>query len=908
MADFQSNEPGARMREHENSPRKGESGIFVTYVSQVWFRQHREKLLALMQRLNGPAMEGHADLFERTLPGTSTTSASIAAIRNEAVRLSRMSDPNRKRPIVVVCHCIDGQSVVVVNDSPRQLESGLRSFFPCGTSLSDRHGERILTAIPLQTFITAVALAVAAGAKYARVAFHRFKAVKEQVDAVYSYQRPPAFEVGVGPKQDVEDIIAASRLGADASAAITTDDEPLPVYLDMTEQGTCEALEQIPDLHLTCARFVIEARPDGLVDVRRHRFGFDLINDEDLHSMIDYLKSVEACLQKEEHPDDARTGRTPHANEALEPTVHTGYTLVDRFLKIAGADDEKTALVFEGTRISYHALARQAEVVEKRIRSFGVENKYVAISMERTPAFIAAILGTLKAGCAYIPIDPATPAERKAAIIGDSRAVLLITGIDQSSDCESDDGALLIQIQTIEANIAGEEQAEANDIAYVIYTSGSTGTPKGVAVPHANVIALIDACAPIFDLRPSDVWSLFHSMAFDFSVWEMWGALLTGATLVIVPYWTSRDPAQFANLVFNEGVTVLSQTPSAFYQFSEQAISSCTEPNVRLVIFGGEKLVKGKLLPWFDRFSETRCRLVNMYGITETTVHVTYETVTRNQALKDNSSVGVALSGWRLGVCDKSGLPLPNGLVGEICVFGAGVARGYLNRPELTASRFDADPKSGLKRYRSGDRGRLDRNLRLYHYGRIDNQIKLRGFRIELGDIVAQIRSLSHISDAVVLLDEGDGQPGSAVLRAFVVGKDVRVADIRARLNARLPEYMRPASISIVAGFPMNNNGKSDGKKLLADYRPEHDAKLDNSASAGSSNDIGLGDQYRTVWSECFGAAVAADDNFFDLGGNSLIAIKINQRLKALNLPEISLKDIYIHQNIASIANANAAQ
>ncbi|MCP1121465.1 non-ribosomal peptide synthetase [Robbsia andropogonis] len=858
-----------------------------------------------MQTLNAPAIDGHADLFERTLSGPATAAASIAAIRNEAVRLSRMNDTNRKTLVVVVCHCADGRSVIIVKDNARQPESGLHGLFPGGPSISDRHGEPILTAIPLQTFSTAVALVVSAQAKYARVVLHRFKAVKEQVDAAYSYKRLPAVDVSVDFKQDVEDIIAASGLDTEAAATVVTDDEIFPVYLDMTEQGACEAMEHFPDPHLVGERFIIEARPDGLVDVRRHRFGFDLISDDDLRAMIDYLKSTDASSPKKEEPYNART---PHTPQALNAAVHADCALVDRFLKIASVHQEKTALVFEGTRISYRALVRQAEAVENRIRSFGVENKHVAISMERTPAFIAAILGTLKAGCAYIPVDPATPAERQAAILKDSKAVLLITSVDPASDSCSDDGAAFIRIQTIDANIAVEAQANSNDIAYVIYTSGSTGTPKGVAVPHSNVIALVDACTPIFDLRSSDVWSLFHSMAFDFSVWEMWGALLTGATLVIVPYWTSRDPAQFADLVLDEGITVLSQTPSAFYQFSEQVITSRAEPNVRLVIFGGEKLVKGKLLAWFDRFPETRCRLVNMYGITETTVHVTYETVTRNQALKDVSSVGVALPGWRLGICDKSGVPLPNGLVGEICVFGAGVARGYLNRPELTASRFDTDPKSGLKRYRSGDRGRLDRNSLLYHYGRIDNQIKLRGFRIELGDIVAQIRSLYHVSDAVVLLDEGDGQPGSAVLRAFVVGKNVRVADVRARLNARLPEYMRPASVSIVAGIPMSNNGKSDGKRLLAEYRPERDVMPDDTRpTAASGNDVGLADQYRAVWSECFGAAVTEDANFFDLGGNSLIAIKINQRLKALNLPEISLKDIYIHQNIASIANANAA-
>lgn len=879
-------------------------GVFFTWLDSRWFRERHQEFNGLIRAFDGVDEHTSFEYFERRVPFASDTQDVRRIAFQEAGRLLAIGRGDRHRFVYVVCHCNDGRSILLLNDGLRQIDLRLQQFLEGGASSKCMQEAPLLEAVPHQMAITAIVLAASATARYEWVRVHRFETAEGPLRHDCLYRHEPPIELEVGINHDVEAIIAASQLSAVPANTHRRDARVLPVYIEVIKHSGYPLLEYLPDPQTQGWRMRIEEREDGRVDVYSSSFATEAVSCSDLQSMVAYLQSQcgGPAASDAVPPVFATSPMVEHTTAFAQPQRGE---LIERFNQVAALQHDATALVFENSKISYRELASQSELLEQQIRATGVANRYVAICMQRTPAFIAAIIAVLKAGCAYIPIDPATPAQRRQAILKDCRAALLLTDSDNTAETQTLSKS--ITVQRLDQFIHADSASEPNGIAYVIYTSGSTGVPKGVAVPHHNVVALVDACQPLLDLRPNDVWTLFHSMAFDFSVWEMWGALLTGATLVIVPYWTSRDPLLFTELVRKHDVTVLSQTPSAFNQFISQVIAADVQIKVRLVVFGGEKLVKAKLIPWFDRFPESRCRLVNMYGITETTVHVTHETVTRCQALEDQSSVGEALPGWSLGICDKAGLPLPSGLTGEICVYGVGLARGYLNRPELTTSRFDIDPISGHRRYRSGDRGRLDRNGKLFHYGRIDNQIKLRGFRIELGDIATQIRQIQGVTDAAVLLDEGDGLPGSAVLRAFVITDSVRTATIRARLNEQLPDYMRPSSISLVECFPMNNNGKLDGKKLLADYRPEAEQSL-GSADSAVAADAGLEEQYRSVWMECFGTPVSAHDNFFDLGGNSLIAIKINQRLRALRLPEISLKDIYVHQNIAAIASATAIQ
>ncbi|NGO49104.1 non-ribosomal peptide synthetase, partial [Streptomyces ureilyticus] len=435
--------------------------------------------------------------------------------------------------------------------------------------------------------------------------------------------------------------------------------------------------------------------------------------------------------------------------------------------------------------------------------------------------------------------------------------------------------------------------------AYVIYTSGSTGRPKGVLVPHRNVVALIDATRDEYVLGAEDVWTWFHSSAFDFSVWEIWGCLLTGGRLVVVPYFVSREPDRFRDLLATEKVTVLSQTPSAFAQLLDVDHADLA---VRVIVFGGEPLDARMMLRWFDRHPESTCRVVNMFGITETTVHVTEQTLTRKLALAGTRSVGHALPGWHLYVMDEQGRLLPPGVAGEICVGGAGVALGYLGQEELTARRFVPDPFTDGTLYRSGDLGRLRPDGRLEHLGRIDSQVKIRGFRIELDEIRSVLLEDADVRTAAVVVHRDDpADAATARIDAYVVlppGGDPSA--VRERAAAILPEYMLPATVTALDVLPLTPNGKLDTAKL-----PAPEVRRISTVAAQpqeSATDDDLTENLREIWSEVLGTPVELDDDFFELGGNSLSAVRIGAALRARGLPSLRLRELYRHPTVRATA------
>ena len=390
-----------------------------------------------------------------------------------------------------------------------------------------------------------------------------------------------------------------------------------------------------------------------------------------------------------------------------------------RVAERALAQPDALALTDDRQRLSYAELDARAKRMAQGLRSLGVrDGDRVGTCLERSAELVVALLAVLKAGAVYVPMDPAYPADRLRYTVEDAGLEVVIGTPDSFPAA---DGVRVVSPVELASSDPGEAVSSAVgpcDPAYVIYTSGSTGRPKGVVVPHANVIALMDATRSEYQLGPSDVWTLFHSSAFDFSVWEIWGCLLTGGHLVVVPHWVSRSPDDFRALLAAERVTVLSQTPLAFGQLVEvDRLASAADLSVRLVVFGGEPLDPLGLLPWFDRHPESGCRVVNMFGITETTVHVTEETITRRHALERSRAVGPALPGWHLYVMDPAQRMVPPGVAGEIYVGGAGVTPGYLNRPELTSQRFLPDPFTGGRMYRSGDKGRLRPDGKLEHLG-----------------------------------------------------------------------------------------------------------------------------------------------------------------------------------------------
>ncbi len=414
----------------------------------------------------------------------------------------------------------------------------------------------------------------------------------------------------------------------------------------------------------------------------------------------------------------------------------------------------------------------------RRLRRLGVGPEIrVGLCLQRSPETPLGILGILKAGGAYVPLDPDLPTERLAFLVEDSGVRVVVTRDELAGRLPGADRLALVRLDDLQdlenpERLAGG--AEEDNAAYVIYTSGSTGRPKGVVVRHAEVARLLAACQPRFGFSSQDVWTLFHSFAFDFSVWEIWGALAWGGRLVVVPFWVSRSPEALARLLAEERVTVLNQTPSAFRQLvqweRDHAGAVPVGPSLRWVIFGGEALELPVLAPWIERHGGERPRLANMYGITETTVHVTFRRIVQaDLANAPGSMIGEPIPDLRISLLDGHGRPVPDLVPGEICVGGRGLARGYLGRPELTAERFVPDASEpGARLYRSGDLARRLPGGDLQYLGRSDDQLKIRGFRIEPGEIEAALAAHPAVAEAAVLARERVGGEGR-MLVAYVV-------------------------------------------------------------------------------------------------------------------------------------------
>ncbi|MGW9245191.1 amino acid adenylation domain-containing protein [Streptomyces badius] len=570
----------------------------------------------------------------------------------------------------------------------------------------------------------------------------------------------------------------------------------------------------------------------------------------------------------------------------------------DVFAAQVAARPGAPALTAGSTTLSYAELDARAEMLADGLYAHGVRpGDLVGLCLPRSTDLVAAMLAVLKADAVHVPLDPEHPTDRRKRTARDAGVRLTV-----------EDPATLTGHPPRPAAPRGKPGSPA----YVIHTSGSTGRPKGVLVPHANVTALVDAVREDFGLSPEDTWTCFHSAAFDFSVWEIWGALLTGGRLVVVDHWTTRSPEDFHALLVRERVSVLSQTPSSFTQLAAADRAAPDPAGIRLVVLGGEPLDTRPLLDWFDRHPEDRCRLVNMYGITETTVHVTAATVTRREALAGSRSVGRPLPGWSVRVLDAHGRPVPTGAPGEIVVGGAGVALGYLNRPALTAERFVPDPldPAGRRLYRSGDLGRLLPDGTLEHLGRIDDQVKVRGFRIEPGEVRHVLLEDPAVSAAAVTVTGGDGDDAAAVrIDAYVVpapGPGEDPGAVRERAARLLPAHMVPATVTVLSALPLTANGKLDPARLPAPgtrRKPVAPAP----PPAAAPGEVSPAAVLAAVWRDVLGVeAVGPDDDFWDLGGNSLYAIRIGTLARERGLPGIPLRQLYLTPTLGALSEALA--
>ena len=585
-------------------------------------------------------------------------------------------------------------------------------------------------------------------------------------------------------------------------------------------------------------------------------------------------------------------------------------TLQQRFEEQARQRPQAVALILDEQRLSYGELNARANRLAHCLIARGVgADVPVGLALERSLDMLVGLLAILKAGGAYLPLDPAAPEERLAHILDDSGVRLLLTQGHLLERLPRQAGVEVLAIDGLVLDGYAESDPlptlSADNLAYVIYTSGSTGKPKGTLLTHRNALRLFSATEAWFGFDERDVWTLFHSYAFDFSVWEIFGALLYGGRLVIVPQWVSRSPEDFYRLLCREGVTVLNQTPSAFKQLMAVACSAdmaTQQPALRYVIFGGEALDLQSLRPWFQRFGDRQPQLVNMYGITETTVHVTYRPVSEAD-LEGGlvSPIGGTIPDLSWYILDRDLNPVPRGAVGELYIGRAGLARGYLRRPGLSASRFVPNPfpgGAGERLYRTGDLARFQADGNIEYIGRIDHQVKVRGFRIELGEIEAALAGLAGVRDAVVLAHDG---VGGTQLVGYVVADSAEDAErlresLRESLKRHLPDYMVPAHLMLLERMPLTVNGKLDRQAL-----PQPDASLSQQAYRAPGSE--LEQRIAAIWAEILGVErVGLDDNFFELGGHSLLLLMLKERIGDTCQATLSISQLMTHASVAEQA------
>nr|WP_321999901.1 non-ribosomal peptide synthetase [Rhodococcus qingshengii] len=594
--------------------------------------------------------------------------------------------------------------------------------------------------------------------------------------------------------------------------------------------------------------------------------------------------------------------------------VNADATLAAMFESQVRDTPDAIAVVFEGRRLTYSELDSLANRLARKLVEFGVgPESLVAVLLPRSVELVVALLAVVKAGGGYLPVDPSYPAERIAYTLADARPLVVLGSADVAIDIEvpvldvtSEDLSSYDAAALTDADRCG--RLRADDVAYVIYTSGSTGRPKGVAVTHRNVVELFANSQPNFEFDSSDVWTLFHSYAFDFSVWELWGPLLYGGTVVVVDYLTSRSPEQFRELVVREKVTVLNQTPSAFYQFAEadRAVGdSAGSLSLKHVIFGGEALDLSQLTRWYDRHGDSSPRLVNMYGITETTVHVSFLGLDAEMVRGASASViGRGLGGFSVFVLDDRLRPVPVGVRGEMYVAGAQLSRGYVGQPGLTAGRFVANPfarnGSGGLMYRTGDVARWNVDGMLEYAGRSDSQVQLRGFRIEIGEIEAALLRVEGVAHAVAMVRADDALGERLV--GYVVpaaGSELEVSDVLASVSQFLTGYMVPDSLVVLDELPLTVNGKLDRKAL-----PDPIVQLREFRAPATPVETVVA----AVFADVLGVErVGLDDDFFALGGNSLVATRLAARLgQALNT-QVAVRILFENSTVASLARSVSA-
>jgi len=611
-----------------------------------------------------------------------------------------------------------------------------------------------------------------------------------------------------------------------------------------------------------------------------------------------------AALRKIEILSEAEKSRFLYDFNSPEAVYPQSKRIHDIFAEQVEKNPHRTAVTLAENTVmmTYKQFNQKANQLAVVLRKSGVtSDRIVGIIIEPSFEMIIAIIGILKAGGAYLPINPEYPADRIKFMLYDSHTDLVLSNNQLRDKITFNEKIIDLDDPTIHEK-APENLSNVNipkDLAYLIYTSGTTGKPKGVMIEHRNVIRLMFNDQFQFDFSSSDTWTMFHSYNFDFSVWEMYGALLYGGKLILIPRMTVIDPVRYLKVLREEKVTILNQVPSAFYNLIDEELKRFHQEaneerlHLRYVIFGGEALKPAMLKEWKEKYPGTR--LINMFGITETTVHVTYKEIEPREILLDISNIGHPIPTTTTYGVDKQLKLVPVGVPGELCVGGQGVCRGYLNKPELTAEKFIRNPYIPAERiYKSGDWVRLTDTGEMEYLGRIDHQVQIRGFRIELGEIESKLLQKNEINEVIVV--DRENQDGDHYLCAYIVtGKDLDVSQLREYLNTELPDYMIPNYFVCLERIPLTSNGKVDRKQL-----PEPEAPAVEEYNA-TENETQV--QLVEVWQQALNLKqVDIMDNFFRVGGDSIKAIRLISLINSQFNTNLRIVDVYTHQTLRELA------
>jgi amino acid adenylation domain-containing protein len=631
-----------------------------------------------------------------------------------------------------------------------------------------------------------------------------------------------------------------------------------------------------------------------------------------IHGMSDGLSAPLGLVSLATSSDRARSGCGTAARHREVPG-----TVLDLFMAQVAAGPERVALIDGSEKVTYRELERRAAAIAHLLGPTSGRGKApIAILIPPSTDLIAAILGVLKSGVPYLPIDPTSPADRIRNVLEDSGASSVVTTLGQLDSLPSGTWQPVV-VDSAAARAVTESAADLppispGSLAYIIYTSGSSGRPKGVAVQHVGVRQLAESTRQLLNVSDQDVWTLFHSSAFDISVWEMWGALAHGGRLVIVDSDTARSPETYWRLLHDHRVTIICHTPTSFSQFDRVDADMGSQLALRVMVLGGESLDARTLGPWFARHGDACPEIWNGYGPTEATVFATFRRMLVPDVRRSRlgSMIGTALPHLSVVVLDKWGREAPQGALGEIVIAGDAVAERYWQRDDLTRECFfeyDSIADGPVRAYRSGDFARQTDFGDIEFLGRMDNQVKIRGYRIELGEIESVLREGRGVSDAVVV---AAGDEGNKQLLAFLRPSDdgptrpVDENELRLMLRQRLPAYMVPSTLYSVASFPMNRSGKVDRDRIATKSFAGTATRLGIATSGGAARK-GTALQQRiadTVASVLKLDYVDPSADYYDIGGDSLSAVEIAWRLQRDLRVEISPIDIMTASCVGDIA------